>query len=147
MLFLYTYTKFPEKWNKIASFDFEKYKLEYEGSNQERSGNHHFGITDQDVVLPKTGDFGLSSYCSNHGQDENHGEIVEQLNNCLDGVSSNISSDEDKPTVNENSPSPPFPNLSKQQQHRVIKSAKSMAELCEQIQSLGQCEANIKRGG
>ena len=69
----------------------------------------------------KTGDFGLSSYCSNHGQEDNHGEIVEQLNNCLDGVSSNISSDEDEPTVNENSSPPPFPNLSKQQQHKGLK--------------------------
>ena len=25
--------------------------------NQERFGNHHFGITDQDVALPKTGHF------------------------------------------------------------------------------------------
>ena len=40
-----------------------------------------------------------------------------------------------------------FPIWGKQQQHRVMKSAKSMAELCEQIQSLGQCEANIKSGG
>ena len=110
--------------------------FEHLESNQERSDNHHFGITDQDVVLPKTGDFGLSSYCSNHGQEDNHGEIVEQLNNFFDGVSSNISSDEDEPTVNENSSPPPFPNLSKQQQHKVLKSAKSMAELCGQIQSL-----------
>ena len=112
--------------------------FEHLESNQERSGNHHFGITDQDVVLPKTGDFGLSSYCSNHGQDNTQGEIVEQLNNFLDGVSSNISSDEDEPSVTENSSPPPFPNLSKQQQHKVMKSAKCMAELCEQIQSLGQ---------
>ena len=64
--------------------------FEHLESNQERSGNHHFGITDQDVVLPKTGDFGLSSYCSNHGQEDNHGEIVEQLNNFLDGVIKHI---------------------------------------------------------
>ena len=30
--------------------------FEHLESNQELSGNHHFGITDQDVVLPKTGD-------------------------------------------------------------------------------------------
>ena len=79
------------------------------------------------MVLPKTGDFGMSSYCSNHGQEDNHGEIVEQSNNLLDGVSSNISSDEDEPTVNENSSPPPFPNFTKQQQHKVLRSAKSMA--------------------
>lgn len=107
-------------------------------SNQEQTGNHHFGITDQDVVLPKTGDFGLASYCSDHGQENTHGEIVEQLNNFLDGVSSNISSDEDEPSFTENNSPPPFPNLSKQQQQEVIKSAKCMAELCDQIQSLGQ---------
>ena len=63
---------------------------------------------------------------------------MEQLNNFLDGVSSNLSSDEDEPSVTENSSPPTFPNLSKQQQHKVMKSAKCMAELCEQIQSLGQ---------
>lgn len=73
--------------------------FEHLESNQDGSGNHHFGITDRDVVLPKTGDFGLSSYCSNHGQDNTQGEIVEQLNNFLDGMSSNISSDEDEPSV------------------------------------------------
>lgn len=43
--------------------------------------------------------YGLSSYCSNRGQDDTQGEIVEQLNNFLDGMSSNISSDEDEPSV------------------------------------------------
>ena len=62
---------------------------------------------------------------------------MEQLNNFLDGVSSNIS-DEDEPNITENNSPPPFPNLSKEQQHKVIKSAKCMAELCDQIQSLGQ---------
>ena len=112
--------------------------FEHLESNEEQSGNHHFGITDQDVVLPKTGEFVLPSYCSHYGQDNTQGEIVEQLNNFLDGVSSNISSDEDEPSVSENSSPPPSPNLSKQQQHKVMKSAKCMAELCEQIQSLGQ---------
>ena len=111
--------------------------FEHLESNQERTGNHHFGITDQDVVLPKTGDFGLASHCSDHGQENTHGEIVEQLNNFLDGVSSNIS-DEDEPNITENNSPPPIPNLSKQQQHKVIESAKCMAELCDQIQSLGQ---------
>ena len=66
---------------------------------------------------------------------------MEQLNNFLGGVSSNISSDEDEPRVTENSSPPPSPNLSKkqqQQQHKVMKSTKCMAELCEEIQSLGQ---------
>ena len=107
-------------------------------SNQDGSDDHHFGITDQDVVLPKTGDFGFSSYCSTHGQDNTQGEIVEQLNSFLGGVSSNISSDEDEPSVSENISTPLSPNLGKQQQHEVMKSAKCMAELCEQIQSLGQ---------
>lgn len=62
---------------------------------------------------------------------------MEQLNNFLDGMSSNISSDEDEPSVSETISPPPFPNLSKQQKHKVMKSAKCIAELCEQIQSLG----------
>lgn len=131
-------------WNekRITSFEDQKgirvtppieSHFEHLESNQEQSGNHHFGISDQDVVLQKTGGFGLSSYCSNHEHDTTQGEIVEQLSNFLDGVSSNISSDEDEPSVTENSSPPPFPNLSKQQQHKVMKSAKCMAELCEQI--------------
>lgn len=43
--------------------------FEHLESNQERLGNHHFGIADEDVVLPKTGNFGLSSHCSNNKQD------------------------------------------------------------------------------
>ena len=85
-----------------------------------------FGITDQDVVVPKPGDFGLSSYCNNFGEDNTQVEIVEQLNNFLDSVSSNISSDEDEPSVSQNISPPPFLNLSKQQQHKVMKSAKCM---------------------
>ena len=54
--------------------------FEHLESDQERSGNHHFGITDQDVVLPKTGDFGLSSCCNiHHEQDNTQEEVVEQL--------------------------------------------------------------------
>lgn len=78
-----------------------------------------------------------ASYCSNDGQDNTQGEIVEQLNNILDGVSSNISSDENDPSVTENSSPPSSPNLSKEQ-HKVMKSAKCITELCEEIQSLGQ---------
>ena len=78
-----------------------------------------------------------ASYCSNDGQDNTQGEIVEQLNNILDGVSSNISSDENDPSVTENSSPPPSPHLSKEQ-HKVMKSAKCITELCEEIQSLGQ---------
>ena len=56
----------PENDKKIASTQDQKIirmtppierNLESLESNKERSGNHHFGRTDQDVVLRKTGHF------------------------------------------------------------------------------------------
>ena len=111
-------------------------------NNQEEFNDHLFGISNDYVAVSKTSDYSMSSEYSNIRPDNSEAEIVNQLNNFLNHNLSDVSSDEDESSSSENnSPQPPtLPNLNRQQQDKVVNSAKGMKQLYDHIQTITSCK-------